>query len=536
MTPSRAFRIPGRLPLSRSARIALWGLVFGVLALKAALTLGYLGRALLVEGPNTTGEAGKVYFAERVQEGRAPFDDGIAPPYYPSVHGVLVHAPVGGLGALLDASVTELYAIGRGISVLLTVFALALVGDLGRRLGLQPALLLAGLLAWVGSFDLIHHTVSYRPDNWLLFLGSLACWLVSTRPDARSSLAVLAVLPAVAFHVKSPGVVVGVAIVGALILQGHRRRAVGLGTVQLVLVLASVLVLEALSDGAYMSGLRAVGNVSASIRNVLFALAPGDPIVPWLVFFPLVSLPMLRRHCVAGSGSLVCSVGVFWAVTTLGYAAASLRSGSNTYYFLEPATYGILIGLVWLSRSGKGKEASDGGSKVPTQVAAVALITVLLASPSTASVLANGRMPDVALFRSEQLGDLRGPLAERLNGAGLQCYSDDPGLNVLLDRPAVIYPLLQKQMIEDGTLDSASLFRPVERREFDCVVLSGVRWSYRNEPVLSDTFLRTIGENYRPDETVGRYTILAPIRGESPTVPPSPLGPRVRRGGDGSGS
>lgn len=521
MTPSRACRIPDRLSLSRSARIALWGLLFGVLALKSALTLGYLCRALVAEGPNTTGEAGKVYFAERVQEGRAPFDDGTTPPYYPSVHGVLVHATVGGLGALLNASVMELYAIGRALSVLLTIAALALLADLGRRLGLHPGFLLAGFLVWLGSFDLIHHTVSYRPDNWLLFLGSLACWLVSTRPDGRSSLVVLALLPSVAFHVKSPGVVLGLAIVAALILQGRRRRAVGLGALQLGLVVSSVLALEVLSDGAYLGGLGAVGSVSASAWNVLSALAPGDLVVPWLVLFPLLALPMLRRRCTAGSGTPVRSLGVFWAVTALGYAAAAVRSGSNTYYFLEPATYGILLGLASLSRSTEGARAPDDRAWIPTPVLAVSLITVLLALPATASLLAHGRIPDVALFRSEQLGELRGPLAERLNRAGLRCYSDDPGLNVLLERPAVIYPLLQKQMIDAGTLDSASLFGPVQRRELDCLVMSGMRWHYRDEPVLSDEFLRTIARSYRPSEAIGRYTILVPIRDEALTMPAS---------------
>jgi hypothetical protein len=98
-------------------------------------------------------------------------------------------------------------------------------------------------------------------------------------------------------------------------------------------------------------------------------------------------------------------------------------------------------------------------------------------------------------------------LAERINGAGLYCYSDDPGLNVLLDQPAVIYPLLQMQMVEAASLPRETLLGPMERTEFDCVVLSGVRWRYRGLLVPSESFVSAVKRSYPRSEFVGNYEV-----------------------------
>ena len=103
-----------------------------VLGTRAVVSLVYLTLALLVPGENTVGEAGKVFYAERVLAGELPFLPGESPPYYPAVHGVLLHASVGAIGKLLSLPHTDLYFVGRGISLLFTLASLFLAWRLLR--------------------------------------------------------------------------------------------------------------------------------------------------------------------------------------------------------------------------------------------------------------------------------------------------------------------------------------------------------------------------------------------------------------------
>ena len=117
---------------------------------------------------------------------------------------------------------------------------------------------------------------------------------------------------------------------------------------------------------------------------------------------------------------------------------------------------------------------------------------------------------DIALIRTEVMGPQRGLLAERVNAQDGVCYSNDPSLNVLLDRPGVIYPLLQRQMIETGTLSSEIMDGPLDRQELRCVIFSGIDWRYRGRPVVPEAFRARVGEEFAWSEQFGRYTIHYP--------------------------
>jgi hypothetical protein len=84
---------------------------------------------------NTLGEAGKVYYAHRFQTGRTIFEAGDQPPFYPSMHGALLHAAVGMIGRLFDLPMGSLYGVGRAISIVMTLLALAGAGVILRAIG-----------------------------------------------------------------------------------------------------------------------------------------------------------------------------------------------------------------------------------------------------------------------------------------------------------------------------------------------------------------------------------------------------------------
>jgi hypothetical protein len=340
------------------------------------------------------------------------------------------------------------------------------------------------------------------------------------------SLLVLLLLPSLAFHVKGPGAAIAGAIVASLALQGRVRRGFVLGGVQVAVLLVTIYALELFSSGSYLAGLQGIGRVPASASNVLRALVR-DPVVPWILVLPVVWLPGLLRRDVERSSALV-TLFTFWAVTGLAYGLAAARSGSNTYYFLEPATYGLLLVLALIPRRRTVTGAAVDGP-LPVTTVALTLGTGLLALPIAVSLAVKGRAADVELFRTERLATTRPKLAERINEAGLYCYSDDPGLNVLLDRPAVIYPLLLVQMVEAGTLPRERLLGPVEQNEFDCVVLSHVRWRYHGMLIPPESLVSAVKRWYPRSEFIGNYEVrfpdhraIARSRDRSITLPLSP--------------
>lgn len=500
----------------RSLRLTIGVAVFAILAVRGAYTVSYLVRAYLADGPNTVGEAGKVYFASQIQEGGAAFQDGLTRPYYPSVHGALTHWLVAFIADGSEGETESLYSFGRFVSVLLTVVALALLGDVGRRLGISDLYLVGGLLLWVGSFHIVQHTVSFRPDNWLLFLGALGCWILIVHPDSRRSLIALALLPTLAFHVKMPGAALGGAVMGTMILRGRWRSGLTLGAIQAGLLLGSIWMLNQLSEGAYLAGLRSAAAVEFRPLNAVYSLLY-SLVVSWdalpltILIFPLVWVWRFSNGGLdAARHSAVSPLLVFWAVTGAVYGWAAFRSGSNTYYFLEPATYGLLSGLMWLERADVSGQSNSQQHTVSPPFLAVGLMVTLLALPTVVSFVQKGHPVDVALDRTERLSSVRKQVAEEINTSDLYCYSDDPGLNVLLERPAVIYPLLQLQMINAGTLSKRTLYEPVERKGFDCVVFSGMTFIYQGLPALPQSFFSTVENNYPLTTSVGEYEIRYP--------------------------
>ena len=430
--------------LVRSGVILLVAILGVALAIQAGFNILYLTKALVANGPNTVGEAGKVYFASKIQAGGRAWATGDTPPYYPSLHGVLLHFSVGALGRVFGSSTSELYWIGRSLSVLFTLSALGLAASIARRTGVPNLFMIFGFLLWIGTYAITQHTVSYRPDNWLLFLSVLSCWLLIREPRGPVAIAVLVFIPTLAFLIKAPGVGLGLAIVAALFVQGRVRTGAVVALAQSAVLLLALGAIDLSSGGGFSSAMRMGGEAGFSARHLLVSLA--DPVVAFVVLFPglFMLLPLFRA--LVRRNVVVRVLFAYWAATLLCYGAAATRAGSNSYYFLEPMTYGLILTLVWLVARLRVGQASLV-SLVP-YLLAVAVVTI----PGTVRVATLGNPEDVALVQTSLVGNHRSIVADHVNSTGSYCYSDDPGLNVLLDRPAIIYPLLQVQLIHNGRM------------------------------------------------------------------------------------
>lgn len=491
---------------ARLALVILWLLLGVVAVVRATPEVRYMVRAFGADGPNTVGEAGKVYFADRIRTGRGAFSSGDEAPYYPSVHGALLHASVGLAGRALNASPTDLYAVGRWASVSMTALAWVGLALLGLRLRLSWPVLGVGALLWIGTYPLVEHTVSYRPDNWVLMLSVLAAWILTARSERRWALPILVLLPPVAFHVKATGLLLVGAVGLVHLVRRQWRRAALVGAAQVALVGLSVLALDLGSGGEYVRGLSGAVKVpwSAGFLPLPHLLGLGDPLIPLFALGPLpVAILVARGNVPEGSHDALSVLGCFWAVTLVGYGLATMRAGSSAYYLLEPASYGLLLLLCGVQLLIASRRLERFRWRGPLAV----LVIATLASVSPIESAGRPHGVDISLGRTELVGAFREALAARVNAQDGVCYSDDPGLNVLLDRPAVIYPLLQLQMMETGRLAPETLFGPVERHDHRCVIFSGIDWRYRGRSVVPMSFRTLVAREYPWVEAVGPYRI-----------------------------
>lgn len=475
-----------------------------LLVVLAATHLIYLAGALSAPGPNTTGEAGKVYFAYRFAADGTLFDSGMAPPYYPSVHGAFLHALPGMIGDWIGADRIELLYIGRAISVGFTVGTLLLGVFVLRALGLQAGWLALIALLLFASLGLTIHTTSYRPDNWLLFYSTAACLIVVGGKRGFLYLATLSVLPSLAFFTKATGLSLLLSIVLGLAVARRYRDAFCVGLQAALLIVLVGTVLQLTSGGEFLTSLRTISGMSFSAAHtVRFFIDPFMCVLgaPLLVVIDRISV----REKPTGP---LASVAAFWAVSLVTALFSASRTGSNTYYFLEPYFYAALLMVFWLAR------AHHSFALWPARRVAVTTMLLIAINVSLSIIvfdrLWHGRGGDGALVETQLYGDERRAWADAANLSGAAMFSSDPGLNVLLDRPAVIHPYVQSGLIASGRLPQETMLGPVVRQEYDWIVLSRFKFSHQGVPRLPPEFLLVVERHYTRVPYVGQYLVYEP--------------------------
>ncbi len=488
----------GALRFGEGALVALFLITVGGNAL---LTLRYAEEALLAAGPNTVGEAGKVYFAKLFQDGASISSAGDTAPYYPSFHGWLLHSSVGLIGRLGGAETIDLYYVGRTISVLCTLGALALAALILRRMKIHLLWAAAIGVAFVAVFRVTQHAISYRGDHWILFLSLLTCYLLIRGSRSPCTLAIAAVTPSVAFLIKAPGIGIAGSVWISLLLQREWKRAglYALGAGLSLLALTGVI--RWWSGDSPWLGVTTVTDVPFSLENLLSSLNVPQLWLPLLM--PLVLLSRSRLWSPRGERGLSV-LTAFWAVSFVSSSVAAIRLGSDAYYFVESFLLGMLICVIWLAQ-----EVKRGGFGAnPATVALIAIFCVQGVPSGLSQWVKPAR--DVALQQTLTFGKDRLALAGQINAAGLRCFSDDPGLNVLLDHPAVIYAALPMLMEESGALPEGTVVAPVKAKAYDLIALTRSKWQFRQVLGGYRRLLEAVKENYEPARTKSAYLLLVP--------------------------
>ena len=495
---------------SGSQLAALMVVVFvGLLGGPVLTTLWRLGATAILDGPNTVGEAGKVFYAHRFQEGYTIFLRGHEPPYYPSVHGPLLHVVVGAVGRAIRLEPERLYFVGRFISVTCAVLGLACCGAVLRHLEAGRVWLLVAGVAFLAYERVLQHSVSYRPDFWIFFLSAGACWLFVAHSTRWWALAALTVLPVVAFFIKAPGIWILGATVLALCGQGRWRPGIICGFSSACLLTGSISIVQWISHGAlldsFLNGMK-VPFARVHYRVLFEASQAWLPLVLPLVIGPAV-IASERNQQIRQKWLIVL---MFWGVSLLAGLVTMSRAGSDMNYLLDSYAFGMVMFVAWIARVLRGDFRSWLKRGVPVAAVGVAAIFVLLNLGPWYRTLLDSPPADIAVMKTQQFGPFRKDLATEINSRGWRCFSDDAGLNILLDRPAVIYSLLPGMMIRSGALSADEFLGPIRRQEYDLIVLTGIQWWHGDAEDPPQILLDAIKKHYQVIPNSTKYRRFVP--------------------------
>lgn len=474
----------------------------------AAINLNRLYNAAIAGGPNTVGEAGKIYYVKQFINGQSIFDRGTSVPYYPSVHGALLHVSVGLVGKLFNLDLYGLYYTGRLFSILFTLASLWLLIIILRRHGGNWQWSIAMVAVFFSVAPLITHTTSYRPDNWVMFFSVLAAYILITNPLRFYILFLLAVIPITAFFIKATGLYIAIAVFIYLIVVKRHRDALIYALTVSILFAATILIINAGTNGLFAAGLISGAKVPYSWLLMVQCLN-----VPQMWLFLII--PILMATQVFPVDTQIkkerAALLIFFFISFLIGLVTSRRLGANAYYFLDSFAFGLVITISWLAYYLKYKPLV---SSFQTVTAALLVLLYLFQGYGYSFGMEIGNLVkgrtrlDIALSRTQIYKHDREKISAICNEENFACFSDDAGLNVMLDKPQVIFPLVQVMLIQSGLLSEKTMIGPLEKQEYNLVILTGSQWRYFNVNPIPSEFSQALNKYYREIKSPSKYHVF----------------------------
>jgi hypothetical protein len=462
-------------------------------------------RAISLDGPNSTGEAGKVYYAHKFQMGENILSDGKTPPYYPAFHGILLHASVGEIGRLLGANIDDLYYIGRSISTLAALLSLLIIFIICQRLLGDYKWAFLALPLFLAPFRLQQFASSYRPDHWIICISLLSCLICLRRPRG-AWVFLLAVLPTISYLIKAPGVIIAGCIFFSFLVDKRYKVALLYAFCSGAFLLITLGFLQWITEGLFWAAFLGGVKTGFSVSNILAAINYPT------IWFPILMVPIiyvyLYKHSNIEKMDLLIIL-IFWGVETLLALVTSGRYGSYFYYFLQSYAYGTIFFICWLCSAWHQVANNIALSRFNK----ISLFTILfIGAFLIITPIKRYKNLDDAISLTLYFGKHRHSIAEFLNQNSLKCYSDDPGLNVLLNNPVVLYPYLQNVLFRSGYLDKQSFLEQIRRGEFDIIILTGRNWSYQGITQFPEEFMPLVDKYYQPlpRDPARRYSFYLP--------------------------
>lgn len=264
--------------------------------------------------------------------------------------------------------------------------------------------------------------------------------------------------------------------------------------------------LQFLSAGQFAAGLFSAAQSPAGLPYLTALLGQSQYWLP--LFFPICLLAW-RRRTEEPERRVGRVLVAFWLSSLCMAILSALRAGSNLYYFVEPYTYGVLLVTVWASRSWPVHGWMRLGRR-PALAGLCLLFCLHTVQPWLYLLVA--RPVDATVTVSRRVGAERALWAELINREGWHCYSDDAALNVMLDRPAVIYPLIQHLQLLARRLSADDVLRPVAKREYDLVLLTGLTQRYRGIDSVPPALAHALRTHYERMALDSKYQVYPGAR------------------------
>ena len=490
-------------------RTIAWTLVGGLVAAGAVRTVLFLVYvsytlpspfgAFVLEGTSS-------HFAWRVQHGLELYPAGDCYPYEVNFTAPVYSWLVGGIGRLIDADLSELFRIGRIVTLLSSLVpALAAGSYLWRKEG--PRAALAGSAFALGSAPLIGFAVMTRPDMLADMLGVTGFLLLCYRRSLWSLVAASVLLGLCCLTKQTGGAYL---IAGTIVLLSEKDRRIHAG-VLCVLTAAlglSVIGISALTGEPHILGsLLGQGTIpfhAAQRSGILWLLVQRSPELP---FFSLVGLFFwMSGPCKDRSLAVLAAVLLVTSCLAVG------KLGSDMNYFIG-LRFLEMIAVGTLCVAATRPEVRDW--RLPGVVA----VGIALCIPSIWHV-ANKASRAYEVFASAQTESGKERLRRQQRYI---CWAADPSTPILTnsdylaayqeDRAPFLDAYLLRLRLEAGQVELSELLDRIESESFDYVLsttdladgsYSAHFWRFPDEVASA------IRKHYRPLENDAGFHVYVP--------------------------
>jgi hypothetical protein len=313
----------------------------------------------------------------------------------------------------------------------------------------------------------------------------------------------LSVLPTVAFLIKATGLTTGLSILVCLSFQRRWRESIAYAATSGLTLFVVLGGLYGYSCGEYFFSFATGLEVGYRLASAMVPLS--QPLLFAAVVFPMAFLKHVWPiH--TGKQDVFWAVFIFYIVELVCNFGFSMRDGSNIYYFISAYSFGMMLLVKWLSAIG------DPKSNAHREALILCLVMVVLQIGQIALYARSPWKEDVAVRKTKKYAADRPVAAGFINSKHWTCYSDDAGLNIMLERPVVIYPLLYQMLVESGAIQRPTLLDRIIGGEIDVVALTDLQWSYRGIENVSPSLMAAIEAHYMEKPVIGgvAYKLFVP--------------------------
>jgi hypothetical protein len=341
--------------VAKCSRSLRW-LLLAILLASALLLQLHLAPNLDFDGELLATDAESLYGLRCVRNGKTPYHDFSHPPHVVTLYGPLFYAVPGMVARLLNTSWIGTIICGRTYNYAAWFGVALLLYALGRQIGCEISLASMAALLWLAGTLAWQWAIAYRPDGAALLLSLGALWVYQRRTSPLVLVTTMVLLVAAFLH-KQTSVAVWLAIVATEATQRRWGRAAVMFSGWVIAVAVSVMITQALSQGAF-------------VKNAFGA------VMLWVSFDQVWTLlrEAITEGIAAFAGGLLAGVMTrsdqrltllrrSYAISFALAVAISIKAGANLNYYLEPFAIACILTAA-LVRQGTEPTAKNFARKV----------------------------------------------------------------------------------------------------------------------------------------------------------------------------